>query len=234
MKSRLDINNLLIKSGGCVLAPSILSANFACLHSEIMCAKKAGADILHLDIMDGHFVRDITFGPPVVRCIAEENILPLEAHLMIDNPIEYGRRFAEIGVDLITAHIEVLQNPKQWQQFKDATETAIGISLNPETQIQDPSAIVDFFDLILVMSVYPGKSGQKFIPSVLPKIEKIADCAAKKNLVRFIAVDGGINIETSRLVREAGANFIVAGDAFFGNGRRTYEETKKMLKGEKL
>ncbi len=215
MHSKIDISDLLAKSNGCIFAPSLLSADFSHLADEITAAQNAGADIIHLDIMDGNFVPNITFGPPVVKSIIEKTSLTMDAHLMIVDPIKYGKIFAQLGVDIITAHIEVLKNEVDWKKFKSEIDAIAGIAINPPTKLHDVEKIVEMFEMILIMSVNPGFSGQKFIPDVLHKIEKVADYAEKAKIKRIIAVDGGINRETSKLVRNAGANFIVAGNAFF-------------------
>ena len=225
---RIDIKNLLDAAGGCILAPSILSADFTKLGEECDAAKNAGADMLHLDIMDGYFVPNITFGPPVVKSIIGTTSLPMDAHLMINNPMMYGKIFVEMGVDIITAHIEVLPEKSDWIKFRDSMNTIVGIAINPPTPINNPDLLVEHFDLILPMSVNPGFSGQEFIFESLPKIEAVAESAERMGLVRIIAVDGGINPETVKLVRNAGANMIVAGNAFFKS--KNYAKAVKELK----
>ncbi len=198
-----------------LIAPSILAADFSNLAEELKLTEQAGTDLIHLDIMDGHFVPNISFGPPVVKSIIDKTSLPMEAHLMITDPIKYGVIFADMGVKIITAHIEVLQNPSQWQLFKSKINALVGIAINPPTQIANYEELLENFHLILIMSVHPGFAGQKFIPDVLPKIEKFASINYAKNYNRIIAVDGGINLETAPLVKSAGANMLVMGSAFY-------------------
>jgi len=152
----------------------------------------------------------------------------MDAHLMIADPIKYGKIFAKIGVSIVVAHIEVLKNEDDWHKFKSEVDAVAGIAINPPTELGNIEKLVEMFDVILIMSVNPGFSGQKFIPDALHKIEKVADCVEKAGTNRIIAVDGGINIETSRLVRDAGANFIVAGNAFFKSDN--YAETAASLR----
>jgi len=225
----LNIKKILYDAGGIVLAPSILSADFAKLGDELAAAGNAGADMIHLDIMDGHFVPNISFGPPVVGSIIGETHLPMDAHLMISDPVRYGKKFAESGVDIITAHIEILKSIADWRMFRREMKAQVGISINPPTKLADTAAIVDNFEMILIMSVNPGFSGQKFIPDVLGKIEAIANEVERNKLARFIAVDGGINFETAKLARDAGANFLVAGNAFFK--ANDYSTAVKRIKG---
>jgi len=181
--------------------------------------------------MDGHFVPNITFGPPVVKSLIGKTALPMEAHLMIADPFKYGAVFAKLGVEIITAHIEVLSEAAQWEKFRKAMGTPVGIAINPPTPLKDAAALVEHFDLILPMSVNPGFSGQRFMPEALPKIEAVANEAQRRGLTRLIAVDGGIDKGTIKLVRAAGANFIIAGNAFFK--AKDYRAAARILKGER-
>ncbi len=213
--SRFDIKSFLEKSGGVALAPSILSADFLNLGDEIIALETAGADMIHLDIMDGHFVDEISFGAPIAKAVLSKTNLPTDAHLMTCEPIKYGKTFANLGVDIITTHLEILDSITEWQRFKREMNTSVGLAVNPETEIKFPESILEHFDLILVMSVHPGFSGQKFIPEVLPKIEMLSNLCSQMNLQKLIQVDGGIDESTINLVLDAGANLIVAGNGFF-------------------
>jgi len=195
------------------VGPSILSADFSCLGEEIKKVELAGADLLHVDVMDGHFVPNITIGPAVVKDIRRITRLPLDVHLMIENPCDLVDRFVQAGSDMITVHIEAVSSSK----FKILSSRLrkrgikVGISLNPATPISKITNLLDSADFVLVMSVNPGFSGQSFIPTVLPKIKKL-----RANFNKDIAVDGGINEETARLVIKAGANILAAGSYIFG------------------
>ncbi|HID24958.1 MAG TPA: ribulose-phosphate 3-epimerase [Thermoplasmata archaeon] len=200
-----------------IVAPSILSADFSKLSEEIKTVEKAGAEWLHIDVMDGHFVPNITIGPPVVKSIRKVTDLFFDVHLMIENPEKYVKSFADAGANGLTFHIEAVKNPLEVvKKIKDAG-CKVGISLNPPTPFDAVKEIIPKVDLVLVMSVHPGFSGQSFIPDVVPKIEetrKHIDTLDKKILLE---VDGGVNKETGRIVKHAGADVLVAGNFVFKN-----------------
>jgi len=200
-----------------VLAPSLLAADFARLAEEI--AKvEAESDWLHLDVMDGHFVPNITFGPGVVAAVRRVTNLPLDVHLMISNPDAYVEAFAEAGAHLITIHAEACVHLHRSLQAVKATGCRVGVALNPHTPLDVIEYVLDDVDLVLLMTVNPGFGGQSFIPAVAPKIRKLArrlDEAGRRGQVH-IQVDGGINPETAPAVLQAGADVLVAGSAVFG------------------
>jgi len=192
------------------IAPSILSANFAELGDEIKRVEEAGADMLHIDVMDGHFVPNITIGVPVVASIKKITNLPLDVHLMIENPERYIEAFKKAGADIITFHIEATKHAHRLVQEIKALGVKVGISINPATPISLIENIKDEVDMILVMSVNPGFGGQKFIEEVLTKISALSGSKAE------IQVDGGIGTDNIAKVVSAGADIIVAGASIFG------------------
>jgi ribulose-phosphate 3-epimerase len=195
------------------IAPSILSADFSCLVEEIKDVEKAGADMLHVDVMDGHFVPNITVGPAVVRDIRRITKLPLDVHLMIQEPWKYCLAFAAAGSDMLTVHIEAVKKSELRGKGQDIRKKGIklGISLNPDTPIAKIIDVLRYVDFVLVMSVNPGFGGQKFIPGVLPKIRKL-----RSVFLGDIACDGGINQEAAGQLIRAGANVLAAGSYIFG------------------
>jgi len=192
------------------IAPSILSANFACLAADIA-RVEACADLLHLDVMDGHFVPNITFGPPLVKCIRENTKLFLDVHLMISDPDQYAEPFIKAGADNLTFHIEVAKDPAGLVKKIRELGAGASVSLNPDTPADSLEPVIDLVDMVLVMTVMPGFGGQAFRADQLPKIEKIL---RRRPGVR-IEVDGGINEETIPLTVRAGADTFVAGTAVF-------------------
>jgi len=203
-----DKDSLKIK-----IAPSLLSADFSVLSREIKRVENAGADLLHVDIMDGHFVPNITIGPVVVKYMRRVTALPLDVHLMISDPGKYIAPFLDAGSDMITVHIETvsLKELRRISALLKKKKVKFGISLNPGTRLEKIKPVLKIVDFVLVMSVNPGFGGQKFIPEVLLKIRKLRAIFKKD-----IAVDGGINASTGKLVKEAGANILAAGSYIFG------------------
>jgi len=195
------------------IAPSILSADFSCLDKEIKKVESAGADMLHIDVMDGHFVPNITIGPVVVKYIRKVTKLPLDVHLMIEKPQGFIDAFVRAGSDMITLHIEAINPKRYWLYAKQLKSKGIkaGISLNPATPLSKIKPLLDIVDLVLIMSVNPGFSGQEFLPSVLPKIRKL-----RTIFKGDISVDGGVNAEVAGSIIKAGANILAAGSYVFG------------------
>lgn len=202
------------------IAPSILAANFAKLGEEIQSAEAAGADYIHVDVMDGHFVPNITFGPLAVDAIRPLTSLPLDVHLMIENPDQYIADFANAGADLISVHVEACPHLHRTIQLIKTTGAKAGVVLNPHTPVSFIEPILEEVDLVLLMTVNPGFGGQSFIHSVLPKIAEVKTLADKRHPELEIEVDGGVNAETARLCMDAGANVLVAGSAVFGKTDR--------------
>ena len=205
------------------LAPSILSADFARLGEQVAAATKAGADYIHVDVMDGHFVPPITIGAPVVAAIRKWTDLPLDVHLMIEAPERQINQFAEAGADIITVHIEACPNVRQLISVIKSLGVKAGVSLNPETPLTAISAILPSLDLVLVMTVNPGYGGQPFIEATLDKIAKLRAELDKKGLTAELEVDGGINAQTAPKVVKAGARVLVAGAAVFASGQTVKE-----------
>lgn len=202
------------------LAPSILAADFAKLGQEVMEVEKAGADWIHIDVMDGHFVPNITMGPIVVDALRPLTKLPLDVHLMIENPDRYIEDFAKAGADYITVHVEACPHLHRTIQLIRSFGVKPGVVLNPHTPIETIQHVLEDIDLVLFMTVNPGFGGQKFIHSVVPKVAQLAALVKEKGLPVDIQIDGGINEETIVLCAEAGANVFVAGSAIFGKEDR--------------
>jgi ribulose-phosphate 3-epimerase len=211
------------------LAPSILSADFAHLADQIDAAVQGGGTVVHVDIMDGHFVPNLTLGPPVVRSLRKATDLPLDCHLMIERADECIPEFAEAGADWISVHQEACRHLYRTLTMIRNQGASPGVVLNPGTPIETLSEVLDLVDYVLVMSVNPGFGGQKFIPGTLEKIRRLAEWRAQERLAYRIEVDGGIDLETIGEVVRAGAEILVAGNAIFGHGDPT-SNTRKLLK----
>ncbi len=207
------------------IAPSILSADFRCLEEEIKKIEKAGADLIHLDIMDGHFVPNITFGPMIVNFVRLCTKLPLDVHLMIENPDLYLEKFVQAGADYLTVHSEGDRNIHRTLTKIKSLGVKNGCVLNPGTSFCLAKPIMGEIDLLLIMSVNPGFRGQKFITSVLKKIKEAKKFIQDNKLRVEIEVDGGINPDTAKKVKDAGATILVAGDAIFKS-----KDYKKIIK----
>ncbi len=197
------------------IAPSILSADFSRLGEEVKKAEEAGADMIHVDVMDGHFVPNITMGPLVVKAIKRSTRLPLDVHLMITSPEKYIQQFAEAGSDIISFHTEAVTDPAKVVGEIEKFGALPAVAVNPDSDFSAPEEVLKALKMVLFMTVFPGFEGQKFMPGVLPKIRTFKEMAAKKRMNIDIEVDGGINGSTARQVMDAGANVLVAGSAIF-------------------
>jgi ribulose-phosphate 3-epimerase len=202
------------------IAPSILSADFSKLGEDIKDVERGGADYIHVDVMDGHFVPNITIGPLVVEAIRPITKLPLDVHLMIENPDQYIEAFANAGADYITVHVEACKHLHRTVHYIKSFGVKAGVVLNPATPVQTIEHVIDDIDMVLLMTVNPGFGGQKFIEGVLPKIRQVKELVDKKGLSVEIEVDGGVNVETARKCIEAGANVLVAGSAIYNEKDR--------------
>ena len=197
------------------ISPSILSADFSILSDEIKSLEKAGADLIHIDVMDGHFVPNITMGPPIIKMIRKCTKLPFDVHLMISPVEKYIKAFADAGSDIITIHPEATDNLKRAVGAIKSLGKKAGVSLNPKTPISALMDVINDIDLILIMSVNPGFAGQSFMSEVLPKVTELRKMINDKKLKIDIEIDGGINFETAPLAVKAGANILVSGTTIF-------------------
>lgn len=197
------------------ISPSILSADFSILGDEIKSLEKAGADLIHIDVMDGHFVPNITMGPPIIKMVRKCTKLPFDVHLMVSPVEKYIKAFADAGSDIITIHPEATDNLKRAVGTIKSLGKKAGVSLNPKTPISALMDVINDIDLILIMSVNPGFAGQSFMGEVLPKVTELRKMINDKKLKIDIEIDGGINFETAPLAVKAGANILVSGTTIF-------------------
>ena len=200
------------------LAPSILSADFARLGDQVRAACEGGASVIHVDIMDGHFVPNLTIGPPVVKSLRKVTDLPLDCHLMIENPDEFIPVFAEAGINWISVHQEACRHLNRTLHLIKSHDCQAGVVINPATPVETLTEVLDIVDYVLVMSVNPGFGAQQFIPSTLHKMRKLAQIRSQRGLQYRIEVDGGVALDTITDVVHAGAEILVAGNAVFGKG----------------
>ncbi len=212
------------------ISPSILSADFSQLGNEIKKLEQAGADMIHVDVMDGHFVPNLTIGPPVIKRLRNYTKLPFDVHLMISPVHKYIKDYAEAGADIITIHPEATENLQDSINHIKSFKKKVGVSLNPDTQLNIIDNVINKIDLVLIMSVFPGFGGQKFMPEVVEKIKNLKKLKEEKNLNLDIEVDGGINFENNKIVIEAGANILVSGTTIFkennGNIKKNIDSLK--------
>ena len=212
------------------ISPSILSADFSQLGNEIKRLEEGGADMIHVDVMDGHFVPNLTIGPSVIKSLRDYTKLPFDVHLMIKPVHKYIKSYAEAGANIITIHPEATDNLKDSIKHIKELGKKVGVSLNPDTKTDIIKEFLSEVDLILIMSVHPGFGGQKFIPEVLSKIEELKDIKLKENLKFDIEVDGGIDFNNSKLVVKAGANILVSGTTIFKNNNGDIKKNIEILK----
>ena len=212
------------------ISPSILSADFSQLGKEISNLEKGGADLIHVDVMDGHFVPNLTIGPPVIKALRKYTKLPFDVHLMISPVHKYIKDFANAGSDIITIHPEATKDLKESIMHIKELNKKVGVSLNPDTKIDVIKSHLSNIDLVLIMSVFPGFGGQKFIPETIKKIKDLKEIKDKNNYLFDIEVDGGINFLNSKDIINAGANILVSGTTIFKENNGDIKKNIETLK----
>ena len=210
------------------ISPSILSSDFGQLSTEIKKIEEAGADMIHVDVMDGHFVPNITIGAPVVKALRKHTSLPFDVHLMISPVHKYVKDFADAGADIITVHPEATDNLLQTIELIKSLGKKAGVSINPKTSLDSIFPVIHLIDLALIMSVNPGFGGQKFMPEVLSKVKILRQKIDEENLKVEIEIDGGIDFDTGKLAKEAGVDILVSGTTLFTGNDGLKENIKKL------
>tara|TARA_B100000579_G_scaffold232504_1_gene190502 strand:- start:166 stop:825 length:660 start_codon:yes stop_codon:yes gene_type:complete len=214
------------------ISPSILSADFSQLGNEIKRLEKGGADMIHVDVMDGHFVPNLTIGPPVIKALKKHSLMIFDVHLMISPVHEYIEAYANAGADIITIHPEATDDLSSSILKIKELKKKVGVSLNPETKIDTILDFLEDIDLVLIMSVNPGFGGQKFMPEVLDKIKELKKIQKEKSLNFDIEIDGGINFENAKMVIDAGANILVSGTTIFKSNNGDVKKNIELLKSK--
>ena len=212
------------------ISPSILSADFSQLGNEIKRLEQGGADMIHVDVIDNHFVPNLTIGPPVIKSLRKHTKLPFDVHLMIDPVHKYIKNFAEAGSDIITIHPEATKSLEESINHIKSFKKKVGVSLNPDTKIEVIKDVLSQIDLVLIMSVYPGFGGQKFMPEVIEKITNLKRIKDDMKLNFDIEVDGGVNFDNNQMIIEAGANILVSGTTIFKENNGDVKKNIDLLK----
>ena len=214
------------------ISPSILSADFSQLANEIKRLENGGADMIHVDVMDGHFVPNLTIGPPVIKSLKKHSSILFDVHLMISPVHKYIKAYADAGADIITIHPEATDDINSSISLIKELNKKVGVSLNPETKVDIIIEHLDKIDLVLIMSVNPGFGGQKFMPEVLSKVEELKKLRTAKDLNFDIEIDGGINFENSKMAIQAGANILVSGTTIFKSNNGDIKKNIELLKSK--
>jgi ribulose-phosphate 3-epimerase len=214
------------------ISPSILSADFSQLGNEIKRLEEGGADMIHVDVMDGHFVPNLTIGPPVIKALRKQCSIKFDVHLMISPVHKYIEAYADAGSDIITIHPEATENLEESISKIKSLNKKVGVSLNPESKIDLIANYLEKIDLVLIMSVNPGFGGQKFMPEVLDKVKQLKDIKSKRNMNFDIEIDGGINFDNCQSAIEAGANILVSGTIVFKSNNGDIKKNINLLKSK--